>query len=148
MRLIPIVVTAVLFIAACAESGSNSTITAPATVPIEVRKTEFNSVQVAVTLAMFDNALTSITPVVAATNDMSAFPDTTWTNGLRFSAPDTAGLVLFSHDLVKNDRRAGTTEYMSAPFTRCRYLASENGNVSWADINGDPTNDAEDADCT
>ena len=148
MRLIAIVVIAVLFIAACSEGGSNSSITSPEPVPLEVRKTEFSSVQAAVTLAMFDNNLTSITPVATATDDMSVFPDTTWTDGLRFSAPDTAGLVLFSHDLVKNDRKAGIIEYMSAQFTRCRYLADANGNVSWADANGDPTDEAEDADCT
>lgn len=147
MRLILIMVTAVLFIAACTEVGSNSS-AAPASVPIAVRKAEFNSVQAAVSVAMIDNFLAAITPVATATNDMSAFPDTTWTNGLRFTAPDTAGLVLFSHDRVKNDRKAGTIEYMSAQFTRCMYLANENGNVSWADINGDPTDDPEDADCT
>ena len=147
MKLIAMLVVAVLFIVAC-EEGGTSTITAPETVPIDVKKTEFNSVQSAVTLAMFDNLLASITPVAAPTNDMGAFPDTTWANGLRFVAPDTAGLVLFNHDLVKNDRTAGNTEYMSAQFTRCKYLATANGDVSWADVNGVPTNDPETADCT
>lgn len=148
MKLIALLVVAVLFISACEEEGQASPLKAPDPVPVEVRKTEFGSVQTAVTLAMLDNLMTSITPVAAATNDMSAFPDTTWTNGLRFILPDTAGLVLFSHDLVKNDRTAGTTEYMSDRFTRCKYLATANGDVSWADVDGNPTSDAEAADCT
>ena len=147
MKLIAMTVGAVLLVAACGGSGQNSITSLPA-VPIDVRKAEFNSVQAAVTLAMFDNGLASITPAGAATNDMSAFPDTTWTNSLRFAAPDTAGLVLFNHDRIKDDRAVGSTDYMSDQFTRCKYLIDTSGNVSWADINGAPTNDADAADCT
>jgi hypothetical protein len=148
VKFIALLLVAFLFIAACEESGSSSSIGSLPAVPLDVRKTEFTSVQSAIALAMIDNSLRSITPVSTATNDMSAFPDTTWSNGLRFTAPDSAGLVLFSHDLVKNDGKPGTTEYMSDQFTRCKYLADESGYVSWVDINGDPTDDAETADCT
>lgn len=148
MKLIALLVVAVLSIAACEEEGQASPLKAPDPVPVEVRKTEFGSVQTAVVLAMLDNGVNPITPVTAPTNDMGAFPDTTWADGKRVTAPDKSGLLLFDHDLVKNDGKSGITAYMSDRFTRCKYLALPNGDVTWADIDGNPTRDPELADCT
>jgi len=149
VKLIVLLIVGVLFVAACEEGGAGSggALSIPA-VPNDIRKTEYSSVQNAVMLAMIDNGLGSITPVGAPTNDMSAFPDTTWRDGLRFAAPDTAGLLLFRHDLVKDDRAPGSTNYMSDQFTRYKYLVKANGDVSWADINGKSTAEPDLADCT
>lgn len=57
-------------------------------------------------------------------------------------------MVLYNHDLVKKDGVTGSTDYMSEQFTRCKYLAKANGDVTWADVNGNPTKDAAGADCT
>jgi hypothetical protein len=130
VKLIALLILGVLFVAACEEGGAGNggALSIPA-VPNDIRRTEYSSVQNAVMLAMIDNGLGSITPVCAPTNDMSAFPDTTWRDGLRFAAPDTAGLLLSRHDLVKDDREPGYTDYMSDQFTRCKYLVKANGDV-------------------
>ena len=148
MKLIVLLVAAVLLIAACEDEGSIRNLTSFQSVPNDVRQLEFNAVQSSVVLAMVDNGVNPITPVTAPTNDMGAFPDTTWTDGTRVTAPDKPGLLLYDHDLIKNDGVAGLTSYMSDQFTRCKYLALSNGDVTWADLNGSPTKDPAAADCT
>jgi hypothetical protein len=69
-------------------------------------------------------------------------------DGKRVTAPDNPGMVLYNHDLVKKDGVTESTDYMSEQFTRCKYLAKANGDVTWADVNGNPTKDAAGADCT
>ena len=93
------------------------------------------------TLAMIDNGLVTLTPADAATNEMSSFQSSTWTDGLRFAAPDTTGLLLFQQASVKDDRAPGSIDYMSEQFTRCAYLIKVNVDVFWADINGNTTAD-------
>ena len=148
MKLIALIVVAVFLIAACEDDDSIRNLTSFQSVPNDVRQLEFNAVQSSVVLAMLDNGLNPITPVTAPTNDMGAFPDTTWTDRTRITAPDKSGMVLYNHDLVKNDGVAGLTSYMSDRFTRCKYLALSNGDVTWADLNGSPTKDPAAADCT
>ena len=148
MKSIALLVFSVLLIAACEDEGSLRNLTQFESVPNEVRQVEFNNVQSSVILAMLDNGLNPITPVTVPTNDMGAFPDTTWTDNTRVTLPDKRGLLLFEHDLVKNDGKAETTDYMSDRFTRCKYLANPKGDVTWADVSGNPTKDPEAADCT
>ncbi len=90
-----------LGIAACEDEGSIRNLTSFQSVPNDVRQLEFNAVQSSVVLAMVDNGVNPITPVTAPTNDMGAFPDTTWTDGTRVTAPDKPGLLLYDHDLIK-----------------------------------------------
>ncbi len=115
----------------------------------DAKETELANIQAAVSSAMVDNSLSTITPV-AATNDMTAFPDTTWTDGERITAPDTAGLVLFNHDIrgQKANGTAGTIRYTTTQITKCMYLVTPDGTVSWADVNGNPTTSAAEADCS
>ena len=112
LKLMALLVAAVLLIAACEDEDSIRNLTSFQSVSTEVRQVEFNSVQSSVVLAMLDNGVNPITPVTAPTNDMGAFPDITWTDGKRVTAPDNPGMVLYNHDLVKNDGVAGSTDYM------------------------------------
>ena len=98
----------------------------------EAKETELANVQAAVSSAMVDNNLSTITPVTATTS-MAAFPDTTWTDGQTITAPDTAGLVLFNHDLKgqKADATAGVARYLTTQTTTCKFLASADGTVNW-----------------
>lgn len=57
VKFIALLLVAFLFIAACEESGSSSSIGSLPAVPLDVRKTEFTSVQSAIALAMIDNSL-------------------------------------------------------------------------------------------
>lgn len=116
----------------------------------EAKETELANIQAAVSSAMVDNSLSSITPV-AATTDMALFPDTTWTDGEVIADGDTAGLVLFNHDLKgqKDDDAAGTTRYTTTSTTTCKYLATSDGTVNWVTVadNAVTTSVVGDADC-
>ncbi len=116
----------------------------------EAKETELANIQAAVSSAMVDNSLSTLTPV-AATTDMALFPDVTWTDGEVIADNDTAGLVLFNHDLKgqKDDDTAGTTRYTTTSTTTCKYLATADGTVNWvlATDNTTITADVDLADC-
>ena len=117
----------------------------------EAKETELANIQAAVSSAMVDNSLSTITPVTA-TNNMTAFPDTTWTDGETITVPDTAGLVLFNHDLKgsKADAAAGTVRYTTTQTTTCKYLSTADGTIDWvlATDNTTITSDVSLADCS
>ena len=117
---------------------------------IGARKTELATIQRAVSAAMVDNRLSTITPVASATNDMTAFPDTTWNDGATITAPDTAGVVLYNHDNrgEKADDAPGWIRYVITQTTKCKYLVTADGTVSWADTSGNPTDVVGAADCS
>ena len=116
----------------------------------EAKETELANVQAAVSGAMVDNSLSIIIPV-AATTSMTAFPDTIWTDGVTITAPDTAGLVLFDHDLKgqKDDDTAGIARYITTQTSTCKFLATVDGTVNWvlATDNSTTTTDVSLADC-
>jgi len=116
----------------------------------EAKETELANIQAAVSSAMVDNSLSTLTPV-AATDDMSAFPDLTWTDGEVIADGDTAGLVLFNHDLKgqKDNDAPGTTRYTTTQTTTCKYLATADGTINWvlATDNTTITADVDLADC-
>ena len=116
----------------------------------EAKETELANIQAALSSAMVDNSLSTITPVTATTA-MTAFPDTAWTDGETITSPDTAGLVLFNHDLKgqKADSTAGTARYLTTQTSTCKFLATPDGTLNWvlASDNTTITTDASLADC-
>ena len=97
----------------------------------ETREAEIAEIRTAVNGAMVDNSVSSIVNVTAdtapcttGTKDMNAFPDTTYTGGVTVTAPDTAGIVLWNHDLAKNDGTSGTTKYISKSTTKYCYTVT------------------------
>ena len=115
----------------------------------EAKETELANIQAAVSSAMVDNSLSTITPV-AATTAMASFPDTTWTGSTgTVAVGSVAGLVLFNHDFDKTDGSAGTVRYTTTQTTTCKYLASADGTVNWVTVadNTIITTVVADADC-
>ena len=116
----------------------------------EAKETELSNIQAALSSAMVDNSVSTITPV-AATDDMSAFPDTTWIRaGETLGVGSANGVVLYNHDFVKTDTNAGTVRYTTTQTTTCKYLASTDGTVDWvlATDNTTTTTDVDLADCS
>ena len=116
----------------------------------EARNTELSNIQAAVTAAMSDKNVTAIV-AVAATDDMSVFPDTTSAVGVTtVAAGSVAGLRLYNHD---NDQSNGTNgpqiRYATLKTTKCKYLVQNDGTVEFASKadNTVGTLTADDADC-
>ena len=99
----------------------------------ESRNTELKTIQTAVTAAMADNNLTTISPVTA-TDDMSVFPDTTTVVGASsLGAGSVTGLRLYDHDSEQGNTSSGPKiRYATQKATRCKYLAQSDGTVEFA----------------
>ena len=100
----------------------------------EARKTEWNEIRAAVAGSMVDNGVTAITavsantaPCTTGTQAMTAFPDTTYTGGVTVTAPDTAGITLRAHDLVKDNGTVGTTQYITKDTVKYCYTVDNLG---------------------
>ncbi len=112
----------------------------------QARNVEYNNMQLAVAATMADNMLSSIpNPVTAvATNDMSAFPDTTSnsTNGgkildsslnLYIFPGDKTGYLLYSHDMTADGAQTGLVNYIFST-TTWYYTVDADGTVrQWSD---------------
>ncbi len=99
----------------------------------EGHNTELQNIQAAVTAAMSDNSLSSIT-AVAATDDMSVFPDTTALVGAAsLGTGSVAGLRLYNFDSDQADTSNGPQiRYTTLKTTSCKYLVQNDGTVEFA----------------
>ena len=115
----------------------------------ETRETELALIRTAVSGAMVDNGVAVLVPVSGSpaycnsssgpgTNDMTAFPDLTYTGGVTVTSPDTAGIVLWNHDLNKDDATVGTTKYISKSTTKYCYQVTSDAIITQFNTAGDP----------
>ena len=111
----------------------------------ETRETELALIRTAVSGAMVDNGVAVLVPVTANTSpcttgtlDMTAFPDLTYTGGVTVTSPDTAGIVLWNHDLNKDDATVGTTKYISKDTTKYCYQVTSDAIITQFNTAGDP----------
>jgi type IV pilus assembly protein PilA len=107
----------------------------------EAAETEFANVQSAVISMMTDNGLSTLAnPVLVATSDMGAFPDTTAAaskgndpNGNAYDASDKAGFILYQHDIIgDSDNATGLVNYVATQTTHGTYTVDANGTVDQA----------------
>ena len=110
----------------------------------ESREAEIAEMRTAVNGALVDNGVSTITPTTDTTGctigtmDMTAFPDTTFTGGVTVFAPDTAGIVLWNHDLEgeKEDGVAGTIKYISKATSNYYYTVTSDGTIRQYNLAG------------
>ena len=97
---------------------------------------------------MVDNNLTTLPdPVILATNDMSAFPDTSICGIDKIGEPipisvvetelnlyirgqDKDGYLLYHHDRVADGKTTDLVDYVNTQFTVGTYIVSANGKVT------------------
>lgn len=104
----------------------------------EAAEVELVNVQSAVIAMMVDNNLTRLlNPVAVATNDMSAFPDTTAAaskgtdpNGNVYTASDKAGFILYQHDIVADGATVRLVNYVAIRHTNGSYTVDTQGTVT------------------
>ncbi len=105
----------------------------------EAAATELSNIQSAVEAMMTDNSLETLAnPVIVATANMSAFPDTTAAaskgkdpNGLTYNSSDKAGFVLFQHDIIADSSATtGLVNYVATPTTKGTYTVNSQGTVN------------------
>ena len=101
----------------------------------ESAATELANVQTAVVSMMVDNTLSVLpNPVLIATSDMAAFPDTSTTaaagagdkdkdpNGNDYELLDKDGYLLYTHDIIGDaDAATGLVNYVAAAATKGTY---------------------------
>ena len=105
----------------------------------EAAETELRNIQSAVITMMDDNQLSTLSrPVTTATNDMSAFPDTSFCflekktdlNGNPFIIKrDKNGYVLFQHDIIGDGSQDNLVNYIATRFTKGTYYVDSSGKV-------------------
>jgi hypothetical protein len=105
----------------------------------ETAKTELNIIQTAVNTMMVDNQLSTLPgPVTTATNDMSAFPDTSIcsidkkidSNGnLYIQGKDKDGYILFQHDIIGDGVSDNLVNYVATRLTKGTYYVDFSGKV-------------------
>ncbi len=105
----------------------------------EAAKTELRTIQSAVTVMMQNNQLSTLPrPVNRATNDMSAFPDTSFCVLEKKTDPngnpyiingDKNGYILFQHDIIGDGTQANLVNYAAKRFTKGTYHADSSGRV-------------------
>ncbi len=111
----------------------------------EAADTEFANVQSAVVALMVDNGISTLpNPVlpVAATGNMSIFPDTSATanggtgdkgtdpDGLDYEAADKNGFILYQHDITGGGNATGTVNYVATEMTKGTYSVDSSGTVT------------------
>ena len=105
---------------------------------VEAAATELSNVQSAVIAMMTDNGLQTLpTPVGTATDNMSAFPDTTAAaskgndpNGNAYDASDKAGFILYQHDIIADGAQTGLVNYVATGTTKGTYTVNAQGTVT------------------
>ena len=105
----------------------------------ETVTTELTIIQTAVSAMMVDNQLSTLpTPVTTATNDMSAFPDTSMcsidkkidSNGdLYVQERDKDGYILFQHDIIGDGEQDNLVNYVATRLTKGTYHVDSMGKV-------------------
>jgi len=105
----------------------------------ELAETELINIQSAVTAMMDNNQLSTLPrPVTKATNDMSAFPDTSFCvlekktdpNGNPYIIEqDKNGYVLFQHDIIGDGAQDNLVNYVATRFTKGTYYVDSKGKV-------------------
>jgi type IV pilus assembly protein PilA len=105
----------------------------------EAAKTELRIIQSSVTVMMQKNQLSTLPrPVSRATNDMSAFPDTSFCvlekkidpNGNPYIIKgDKNGYILFQHDIIGDGTQVRLVNYIATQFTKGTYYADSSGKV-------------------
>lgn len=105
----------------------------------ETATTELQIIQTAVNAMMVDNQLGTLPrPETSATNDMSAFPDTsrcsidkeTDPNGnLYVQGKDKDGHILFQHDIIGDGEQKNLVNYVATQFTKGTYYVDSRGKV-------------------
>ena len=93
----------------------------------EADKAELHNVQTAVIALMTDSGINVIPAPVAATNAMTAFPDTTSGSP---AAGSKAGYLLRGHDKDKTDATEDNIDYITLAVTRCNYISTSVGTVT------------------
>ena len=106
----------------------------------EAGETELSNIQSAVTAMMTDNGLPTLsTPVGAATDNMSAFPDATSAvtvdklndpDGTAYGAGDNDGFILYQHDITADNLTTGLVNYVATEITQGTYTVNEMGTVT------------------
>ncbi len=117
----------------------------------EARRAELHDVATAVSGLMVDNNLTTIptpigtAPCTAATNDMTAFPDSASVvvttkvldpSGAAYAVGDANGYMLFGHDKTADAAASPTTNYVSFNVTKYFYTAESDGTIHQCDAAG------------
>lgn len=105
----------------------------------DAAETELTNIQAAMVDMMVDNNLTSLpNPVTIATNDMSAFPDTSvcgadkindW-DGNAYQSGDKDGYILYQHDIDADNTQNNLVNYIVSRYTTGTYAADVNGTVT------------------
>ena len=112
----------------------------------EAAATEKTNVQTAVVSMMVDNQLSTLpNPVdTTATDNMSAFPDTSATadagagdkdkdpNGTNYVAADKDGYILYQHDITGDGVTTGLVNYVAQEITQGTYTVDASGTVDQA----------------
>jgi len=111
----------------------------------EAGETELSNIQAAVTAMMTDNGLSTLdNPVLVATSDMGAFPDTsTIAAGDKVTDPDGGtyvdgvdplgdkdGFYLYAHDITGDNDQATLVNYVATSTTKGTYTVDANGTVA------------------
>jgi len=109
----------------------------------EAAETELTNVQTAVVSMMVDNQISTLpNPVGTATDNMSAFPDTSATadgglgdkdkdpNGNNYVAADKDGYILYQHDITGDGLTTGLVNYVATELTHGTYTVDAAGTVT------------------
>ena len=106
----------------------------------EAGETELSNIQSAVTAMMVDNTLSTLpTPVGAATDNMSAFPDATSAvtvdklndpDSTAYGAGDQDGFILYQHDITADNATTGLVNYVATEITKGTYTVNDSGTVT------------------
>jgi len=106
----------------------------------DVAETELANVQAATYALMVDNEIAILpNPVIVATNDMSAFPDTSVcgmdkiqdTNGnLYVRGEDMNGYFLYQHDITGDGAQIDLVNYFASQYTTGTYTVDSSGIVT------------------
>lgn len=106
----------------------------------EAAETELSNIQTAVIAMMVDNELATLpTFVTVATDNMSAFPDTTAAvsrgtdlTGTLYDGSDKDGFILYQHDIIADGAQTGLVNYVAVETTKGEYTVTTDGTVTQA----------------
>ncbi|MBA7681381.1 hypothetical protein ES703_89719 [subsurface metagenome] len=106
---------------------------------LEAAETELANIQAATHALMVDNELSELpNPVTVATNDMSAFPDTSvcgadkindW-DGNAYQSGDKDGYILYQHDIDADNTQNNLVNYVATQYTTYWYYVDAAGTVT------------------
>ena len=106
----------------------------------EAASTELENIQSAVLAMMTDNGLDTLAnPVSVATNNMSAFPDTSACtvdklndpDGVAYTASDKDGYILYQHDIIADSSNStDLVNYVATQTTKGTYTVNTLGTVT------------------